>query len=194
MNFKLKPSQTFIDSGIKACIEAGELVDEEQFEISVDIHGIREGPKLGRSRLLNKVNILLLICPLQSVFTICSFQVIYTIPFSLILQQPKLFDGHTFYFMGDFTPSYRGYLHDLVIAAGGKVLNRKPVPGDEATETTFVIYSVELPEQCKPSNASPVLDQRRARAEALATSAGALAASNSWIMNSIAGYKSQKVS
>ncbi|KAH6825657.1 hypothetical protein C2S53_017629 [Perilla frutescens var. hirtella] len=141
---------------IKACIEAGELVDEEQFEISVDIHGIRDGPKLGRLRLLNK--------------------------------QPKLLDGYTFYFMGDFTPSYRGYLHDLVIAAGGKVLNRKPVAGDQAM--TFVIYSVELPEQ---ANGSSVLDQRRARAEALATSAGALVASNSWIMNSIAGYRSQKV-
>ncbi|XP_057763935.1 protein BREAST CANCER SUSCEPTIBILITY 1 homolog [Salvia miltiorrhiza] len=153
---------------IKACIEAGEIVDEEQFEISVDIHGISDGPKLGRLRLLNK--------------------------------QPKLFDGYTFYFMGDFVPSYRGYLHDLVIAAGGKVLNRKPVAGDQtaasngSSETSFIIYSVELPEQCKPSSGSSVMDQRRTRAEALASSTGALIASNSWIMNSIAGYKLQAVS
>lgn len=45
-----------IIAGIKACIEAGEMVDEEQFEISVDIHGIRDGPQLGRFRLLYKVN------------------------------------------------------------------------------------------------------------------------------------------
>ncbi|KAL1555779.1 protein BREAST CANCER SUSCEPTIBILITY 1 [Salvia divinorum] len=145
---------------IKACIEAGGIADEEQFEISVDIHGIRNGPKLGRLRLLNK--------------------------------QPKLFDGYTYYLMGDFTPSYRGYLHDLVIAAGGKVLNRKPVAG--SSETTFIVYSVELPEQCKPSNSGSVVDQRRASAEALASSAGARVTSNSWIMNSIAGYKLQTVS
>lgn len=119
---------------------------------------------------------------------------------SVILQQPRLFDGYTFYFMGDFTPSYRGYLHDLVIAAGGKVLNRKPVAGDQKTPfngtsaSTFIIYSVELPEACKPSsNGSSVMDQRRACAEALAISAGALVESNSWIMNSIAGYKLQNV-
>ncbi|KAG6419363.1 hypothetical protein SASPL_121583 [Salvia splendens] len=153
---------------IKACIEAGDIADEEQYEISVDIHGIRDGPKLGKLRLLNK--------------------------------QPKLFDGYTFFFMGDFAPSYRGYLHDLVIAAGGKVLNRKPVAGDQTTastrssKTTFIIYSVELPQQCKPSNESSVMGQRRARAEALASSAGAMVASNSWIMNSIAGCKLQTVS
>ncbi|KAG6407162.1 hypothetical protein SASPL_130146 [Salvia splendens] len=144
---------------IRACIEAGEIADEEQFEISVDIHGIRNGPKLGRLRLLNK--------------------------------QPKLFDGYTFHLMADFTPSYRGYLHDLVFAAGGKVLNRKPVAG--SSETTFIIYSVELPGQCKPSNGNSVVDQRRASAEALASCAGARVASNSWIMNSVAGYKQQTV-
>ncbi|MCI78273.1 protein BREAST CANCER SUSCEPTIBILITY 1-like, partial [Trifolium medium] len=45
------------------------------------------------------------------------------------MQQPKLFDGYKFYFMGDFIPSYKGYLQDLVIAAGGTVLHRKPVSG-----------------------------------------------------------------
>ncbi|KAI3455958.1 hypothetical protein Pfo_012621 [Paulownia fortunei] len=152
---------------IKACIGAGELVDEQHYEISIDIHGIRDGPRLGRLRLLNK--------------------------------QPKLFEGCTFFFMGDFAPSYKGYLHDLVIAAGGKVLNRKPVAGDQAISlircpaTTFIIYSLELPDQCRPSIGSSVLNQRRAHAEALARSAGAVVASNSWILNSIAGYRLQKI-
>lgn len=30
-------------------------VDEEHYEINVDIHGIRDGPRLGRLRVLNKV-------------------------------------------------------------------------------------------------------------------------------------------
>lgn len=32
-----------------------ELVDEKPYEITVDVHGIREGPRLGRLRFLNKV-------------------------------------------------------------------------------------------------------------------------------------------
>ncbi|KAL0305452.1 UNVERIFIED_CONTAM: protein BREAST CANCER SUSCEPTIBILITY 1 [Sesamum radiatum] len=119
--------------GIKACLKAGELVDEQHYEISIDIHGIRMDQGL----------------------------------------QTKLFDGCTFFFMGDFEPSYRGYLHDLVVAAGGKVLNRKPVAGNQAIgsiqcpATTFIIYSLELPDQCTSSNGSLILNHRRASAEAL---------------------------
>ncbi|KAL3833680.1 hypothetical protein ACJIZ3_008416 [Penstemon smallii] len=151
----------------KACMEAGELVDEQPYEIAVDIHGIRDGPRLGRLRHPMK--------------------------------RPKLFDGYKFFFMGDFAPSYKGYLHDLVIAAGGKVLNRKPVGGDQPTSssgssaTTFIVYSLELPEKCKQSKASSVLNSRRCDAEALARSTGSVAASNSWILNSIAGYKLQSL-
>lgn len=32
-----------------------EPVDEERYEITVDTHGIKDGPRLGRQRLLNKV-------------------------------------------------------------------------------------------------------------------------------------------
>ncbi|KAL6546337.1 hypothetical protein OROMI_022058 [Orobanche minor] len=145
---------------IKACIAAGELVDEHLYEISIDIHGIRDGPRLGRLRLLNK--------------------------------QPKLFEGYTFFFTGDFVASYKGYLHDLVIASGGKVLNRKPVATDNQAKT-FIIYSIELLDQCRPSNGSSILNQRRAQAEALARSSGAIAANNSWILNSIAGYRLQEI-
>lgn len=99
--------------------------------------------------------------------------------------------------MGDFAPSYKGYLHDLVIAAGGKVLNRKPILGDAdgpsrcSVTTTYIIYSVELPEKQKPSNASLLLNNRRKDAEAIAASTGSVAASNSWILTTIAGHKLQ---
>lgn len=36
-------------------MKAMKLVQEEQYEIVVDIHGIRDGPRLGRLRILNKV-------------------------------------------------------------------------------------------------------------------------------------------
>ncbi|KAF2323981.1 hypothetical protein GH714_005853 [Hevea brasiliensis] len=40
---------------VKACMKAMELVQEEKYEILVDIHGIRDGPRLGRLRILNKL-------------------------------------------------------------------------------------------------------------------------------------------
>ncbi|XP_073297413.1 protein BREAST CANCER SUSCEPTIBILITY 1 homolog isoform X1 [Primulina huaijiensis] len=152
---------------IKACLNAKEFVEEQQYEITCDIHGIRNGPRLGRLRLLNK--------------------------------QPKLFNGCKFYFTGDFAPSYKGYLHDLAIAAGGKVLNRKPVGEDHSIPPwkcyakTYIVYNQELPENCKSSEHNLILKRRLSDAEALASSTGATAASNSWILNSIAGHKLQNL-
>lgn len=42
-------------AGIIASLEATEYVDEQQYEIKIDTHGIVDGPKLGRLRILNKV-------------------------------------------------------------------------------------------------------------------------------------------
>jgi hypothetical protein len=43
--------------GIKACMDAREPVNEEKFEVRVDVNGIKDGPKLGRLRASKKVNI-----------------------------------------------------------------------------------------------------------------------------------------
>lgn len=153
---------------VKACIKSMELVDEQLYEIKVDSHGIRDGPSRGRSRLLDK--------------------------------KPKLFSGYKFYFLGEFVPSYKGYLHDLVIAAGGTVLNRKPISEEQkifssecSTSTTFIVYSVEQPEKCGASKRDTILNCRSFDAEALASSTRAVAVSNSWILDSIAGCKLQNL-
>ncbi|KAE9594572.1 hypothetical protein Lal_00037404 [Lupinus albus] len=140
---------------IKACMKEMGPVDEEHYEINVDIHGIKDGPRLGRLRVLNK--------------------------------QPKPFNGYTFYFMGHFDPSYKGYLQDLVIAAGGIILHRKPVSADQ----TLIIYSLELPGKCSPSKKDKILSQRLCDSEVLASSTGSRVASNTWILNSIAACKLQ---
>ncbi|MFS7931619.1 putative chromatin regulator PHD family [Helianthus anomalus] len=144
---------------IKACLEVKKPVDEQLYEINIDIHGFKGGPKLGRSRLLNK--------------------------------EPKLFNGYKFYFTGDFVASYKGYLHDLIIAAGGTVLHRKPVPMNN--EQQFLIYSIELPDKLKPNEQNRILSQRKSNAEVLANSCGAVAVSNSWILNSIAASTLQNL-
>ncbi|XP_022762205.1 LOW QUALITY PROTEIN: protein BREAST CANCER SUSCEPTIBILITY 1 homolog [Durio zibethinus] len=153
---------------VKDCIKAMKPVDELRYEITIDVHGIRDGPRHGRLRLQNK--------------------------------QPKLFDGSKFYMMGDFEPSYRGYLQDLVITAGGAILHRKPISGDQGApfstypvSSTFIIYSVELPDKCDPTKKHMIISRRQFDAEALASSTGSKAVSNSWVLNSISACKLQSL-
>ncbi|CAA7054605.1 unnamed protein product [Microthlaspi erraticum] len=133
---------------IKACMKDTKYVSEEPYEISMDVHGIREGPHIGRQRALNK--------------------------------KPKLFNGLKFYIMGDFELAYKGYLQDLIVAAGGTILCRRPISNGKEEASTIIVFSVE-PIKNK------TLTQRRSDAEALAKSARARAASNSWVLDSIAG-------
>ncbi|XP_023002972.1 protein BREAST CANCER SUSCEPTIBILITY 1 homolog [Cucurbita maxima] len=148
---------------IRACIQAMEQIEEERFEITLDVHGIRDGPQLGRLRVLNN--------------------------------QAKLFSGFKFFFTADFLPSYKGYLQQLVTAAGGTILLRKPVSSNQNTPCSspncqvFIIYSLEIPDHCDPGERSKILNYRRSDAESLAKSAAAKVATNLWLLNSIAGSK-----
>lgn len=114
------------------------------------------------------------------------------------LQQPKLFDGCKFYFTGEFIPSYKGYLHDLVVAAGGTILQRKPISRDQESlssenprSSVYIIYNLELQGKCDPNKKNSIFNKRRKDAEALASSTGAIVASNSWVLNSIAASNLQ---
>uniref|UniRef100_A0A803MIN0 Uncharacterized protein n=1 Tax=Chenopodium quinoa TaxID=63459 RepID=A0A803MIN0_CHEQI len=151
---------------VQACLEAKRLIEEAPYEITCDIHGVRDGPRLGRIRLLNK--------------------------------QPKLFAGFNFYFTVDFEPSYKGYLQDLVTAAGGTVLHRKPIAetyqigaSPSPASSTIIVYSIELPANCDLRKKNIILESRRSDAEALGNSSVAKLASNSWVLNCIAGHKLQ---
>ncbi|KAI4372069.1 hypothetical protein MLD38_010351 [Melastoma candidum] len=148
---------------IQACIKAKAHVDEKQYEIALDTHGMKNGPRLGRLRVLNR--------------------------------KPKLFEGMEFYFTGDFVPSYKGYLQELVTAAGGIVLHRKPIPGVENKmrfrgSKTLIIYSLEVPEDCETaSERADIINRRLWGAEALASSTAAKVATNLWLLDSIAAHK-----
>ncbi|XP_021733074.1 protein BREAST CANCER SUSCEPTIBILITY 1 homolog [Chenopodium quinoa] len=151
---------------VQACLEAKRLIEEVPYEITSDIHGVQDGPRLGRLRLLNK--------------------------------QAKLFSGINFYFTVDFEPSYKGYLQDLVTAAGGTVLHRRPIAetyqigaSPSPASSTIIAYSIELPANCDLRKKNIILESRRSDAEALANSSGAKLASNSWVLNCIAGHKLQ---
>ncbi|KAJ6840182.1 protein BREAST CANCER SUSCEPTIBILITY 1-like protein [Iris pallida] len=152
---------------VKACMKAMGPIGEEKFEITVDVHGISGGPRSGRMRAINK--------------------------------EPKLFSNLRFYLSGGFMPAYKGYLQDLIASAGGTILQRKPLTRDQeklidnsTTLVTLIIYSLEVPEKLKASDA--VFECRLAEAQALADACGAKVAANSWIIESIAASKLQPLS
>lgn len=117
------------------------------------------------------------------------------------MQLPKLFDGFKFYFMGEFVTSYKGYLRDLITSAGGTILQRRPVSGYQndlssasSTCQTFIIYSLEPPDQSGPAvNMDAIFDHRRRDAETVARSSEAKVVTNSWVLNSIAACKVQSL-
>ncbi|XVF21531.1 hypothetical protein REPUB_Repub12eG0098100 [Reevesia pubescens] len=65
---------------------------------------------------------------------------------------PKLLDGFSFYFVGDFVSGYKEDLQNLVVAAGGTVLRRKEEElveqnnGDQSVQTKMiVVYNLDVP-------------------------------------------------
>lgn len=111
---------------------------------------------------------------------------------------PKLFDGLNFYFSGDFVPSYKGYLKDLVRAAGGNVqVNKDTVSQDSETQTpsstTIIIYNRDAPPSCDSAQLSSVMEQRQVDAEALAAKTGSQAFDRTWLLESIAACKLQSL-
>ncbi|RCV17000.1 hypothetical protein SETIT_3G183600v2 [Setaria italica] len=150
---------------VKTCMEHMEPVDEVRFEVTTDVHGTREGPKLGRQRVINK--------------------------------QPKLFASIHLYLHGDYTQSYRGYLQDLVVAAGGTVLQRKPVSRDQQkllddSSLILIVYSVENQDKGNPKSKDGVDTGRsQADAQALACASGGKVVSSAWIIDSISACNLQ---
>ncbi|RZC87518.1 hypothetical protein C5167_036060 [Papaver somniferum] len=114
-------------------------------------------------------------------------------------KQPKLFTGLNFYFFGEFVPSYKGDLQNLVIAAGGTVLHRKPIKGDlglsssDSSTATFIIYSLDVPDECDPRRKSTICNRRKDEARALAGSSGTKFAGHPWLLDSIAACKLQRL-
>ncbi|KAF3327538.1 protein BREAST CANCER SUSCEPTIBILITY 1 [Carex littledalei] len=147
---------------IKACMEAREPVNEENFEIRVDVHGIRDGPRLGRLRASRK--------------------------------EPRVFNGIKFYLSGDYTMSYRGFIQDLIVTAGGTVLQRKPVSRDrqrllDDLSEILIIYSIENSEKQEGS-----IGDKLSEAKTLAGASGGKVSSSAWIIDSIAACKLQPLS
>lgn len=112
------------------------------------------------------------------------------------LQAPKLFSGLEFYFFGDFVPSYKGYLKDLVIAAGGTIQVKEDM-GSQGSNSKItpamnvVIYNRDPPQDCKSSQLSSIIEQRHGEAEAFAANTGSKVVDHTWLLESIAACRLQ---
>ncbi|KAI3921166.1 hypothetical protein MKX01_036145 [Papaver californicum] len=148
---------------IKACIEAMDFVDEEPYEVGLDIHGCLDGPRNGRLRVVEGA--------------------------------AKLFSGLHFYFSGDFVPSYKESLEELVLAAGATVLTKNSLVSGISDEggrslKTLVVYSLDIPPNLESEEASfLVIEERLRESETLAEQYGALVIGHTWILESIAASK-----
>ncbi|XP_060970693.1 BRCA1-associated RING domain protein 1 [Cannabis sativa] len=110
----------------------------------------------------------------------------------------NLFTGLHFYFVGDFLPSYKEDLQDLVIAGGGAVLESREelvaqnYDRQEAqSPKALIAYNVDPPEGCKLGDEVSILWQRLTEAEDVASQTGAQVIAHTWLLESIAGYKLQ---
>ncbi|KAH9315260.1 hypothetical protein KI387_023887, partial [Taxus chinensis] len=106
-------------------------------------------------------------------------------------QAPKLFQGLSFYLSGEFSVSLKGYLLDLVSAAGGVVLLRKPIMGQLDCHSTVVLYNVELPETSKHKDKNRSVQCRLKEAKSLADALGAQFAAHTWVLESVAACQLQ---
>ncbi|XP_042491747.1 BRCA1-associated RING domain protein 1-like [Macadamia integrifolia] len=106
---------------------------------------------------------------------------------------PRLFTGLNFYFFGDFVPSYKECLEDLVLAAGGTLLKTKgmllPQDVKQATTSTFIVYNHDAPENC--TLAEEYMECRFKEAEDFAAEFGYQVLGHTWLLESIAACEIQ---
>lgn len=105
-------------------------------------------------------------------------------------KEPKLFSGLSFYFTGDFPPAYEEDLQDLVITAGGTVLENEELAATncngQAASKVLVVYNLDSPGGCKVGEEVSILWQRMNEAEGIAAKVGAQVIGHTWLVESIA--------
>ena len=115
------------------------------------------------------------------------------IELKLLLQAPKLFNGLSFYISGDFESAYKEDLLDLIITAGGIVIEDREqffAQSHDALATpsvTLVVYNNE----CKLEDGGSIVLKRRVVAENLADEIGSEVIAHTWLLESIAACELQ---
>lgn len=100
----------------------------------------------------------------------------------------------SFYFNGDFVPSYKSDLLDLVRVGGGTIIESMEQiiterHSQEVISTIFVVYNHDYPQACVVKEASSFVLKRVAEAEDVAKSIDAQVIPHTWILESIAACR-----
>ncbi|GLT42278.1 hypothetical protein SLA2020_162890 [Shorea laevis] len=110
--------------------------------------------------------------------------------------EPKLFHGFDFYFVGDFVSAYKQDLINLVVAAGGTVstvseelLGCNTHDQAAALSNRVVVYNLDPPEGSELGEEVSIMWQRINEAQELATKIGGQVIGHTWLLESIAAYK-----
>ncbi|GAB2298373.1 hypothetical protein Dimus_032438 [Dionaea muscipula] len=109
---------------------------------------------------------------------------------------PKLFRGLKFLLTGGFVPTYKEGLQDLIVAAGGMILDSEDQLLGQMCDTktevfrTFVVYCSDSTLAWEDSGEVP---NRRAKAETLAAGMRAEVIAHTWLLDSIALCKLQPI-
>ncbi|XP_031485027.1 BRCA1-associated RING domain protein 1-like isoform X2 [Nymphaea colorata] len=113
-------------------------------------------------------------------------------------KEPPLFSGLNFFFIGEFEAPYRGYLQDLVLAAGGSVLRTLPSLEIEAQACSppsiILVYHVARGDGVTSPDGVSVMEQAIAEATSLAATIGARVAGHEWLLDSVAACSLQPLS
>ncbi|MQL81710.1 hypothetical protein Taro_014172, partial [Colocasia esculenta] len=152
---------------IKACTKAGAPQNEEQYEIKLDVHGVRDGPRLGRLRVIN-----------QEPKIFHGFRFYFSGDFT------ASYKGCLY----DLVIASGG-----IVLQRKPIAREKEKLDDTSVSPVFVIYSLELNEKCDTSEGPTILNFRKAEAEAIADASGAKMGTNTWILDSVAACKLQSL-
>lgn len=111
----------------------------------------------------------------------------------LLLQAPKLFNGLSFYFSGDFIPGYKENLLDLVTTAGGSVIESKTQLSEQSqnpSQLILIVYNNDPMQGCRLEEDGSVVLQRLEIAENLAgETRSEEVIPHTWLLESIAACK-----
>ncbi|KAF5180142.1 Breast cancer susceptibility 1-like protein [Thalictrum thalictroides] len=150
---------------IKACMEARKYVNEESYEINIDIYGCQDGPKQGRLRIMDKAP--KLFDGLQ--FYFCGY---YEPSYMGYLEELVDAAGGTI------------LMEEMLLSQGCDT--------ESESSTRIVVYSLNAPSGSEPKDIS--LLNKRQEAEGLAVQTLSWAVGHTWILESIAACKLQPFS
>ncbi|MFS7955935.1 putative [histone H3]-lysine(4) N-trimethyltransferase chromatin regulator PHD family [Helianthus anomalus] len=145
---------------LKACVDAGRVVNEEPYEVRLDTHGCSGGPTAGRLRALNNA---------PKLFNNVKFYFVgdFVQAFkSDLLNLVKTAGGTISETKDQLLPSDHG--------------------GVELDQATYVVYNADLSICAEVENEDSIKAQRLAAAEGVAQECGSRVVGHTWILESIA--------